>query len=112
MFRIVWRRRSAKRHRVERGANDGGDPLETLNATVDFEVFRPILENAAGSTWSAKGGRPARDVVLEVRVLGLPSLHGLSLAATEKMVRGRLRWMRFCGRGIADPVPDATTLWE
>lgn len=43
-----------------------GDPLETLNATVDFERFRPILERAAGSPRSPKGGRPALDVVLEV----------------------------------------------
>ncbi|MBY6059778.1 hypothetical protein [Leisingera daeponensis] len=26
----------------------GGDPLEALNATVDFERFRPILERSAG----------------------------------------------------------------
>ena len=92
--------------------SDGGDPLETLNATVDFEIFRPILEEAAGSKRSPKGGRPAMDVVLKFRMLVLQSLHGLSLEATEKMVRDRLSWMRFCGLGIADPVPDANTLWD
>ena len=92
--------------------SDGGDPLETLNATVDFEMFRPILERAAGSKRSGKGGRPAMDVVLKFRMLVLQSLHGLSLDATEKMVRDRLSWMRFCGLGIADPVPDANTLWD
>lgn len=92
--------------------SDGGDPLETLKATVDFEIFRPILEQAAGSKRSPKGGRPAMDVVLKFRMLVLQSLHGLSLEATEKMVRDRLSWMRFCGLGIADPVPDANTLWD
>ncbi|NSY39849.1 IS5 family transposase, partial [Leisingera sp. ANG59] len=32
--------------------------------------------------------------------------------ATERMVRDRLSWMRFCGLGIADTVPDANTLWD
>lgn len=45
-------------------------------------------------------------------MLVLQSLHGLSLEATERMVRDRLSWMRFCGLGIADPVPDANTLWD
>ena len=88
----------------------GGDPLETLNATVDFDRFRPILELAAGRPRSPKGGRPALDVVLKFRMLILQSLHGLSLHATERMVRDRLSWMRFCGLGIADTVPDANTL--
>ncbi|WP_139307488.1 transposase [Rhodovulum sp. ES.010] len=52
------------------------------------------------------------DVVLKFRMLVLQSLHGLSLKATERMVRDRLSWMRFCRLGIADPVPDANTLWN
>ncbi|MCW2303430.1 hypothetical protein M2324_001827 [Rhodovulum sulfidophilum] len=84
-----------------------GDPPETLSATVDFERFRPILERAAGSPRRPKGGRPSLDVVLKFRMLVL-----LSLNATERMVRDRLSWMRFCGLGIADTVPDANTLWE
>lgn len=90
----------------------GGDPLETLNATVDFERFRPILERAAGCPRGPKGGQPAKDVVLKFRMLVLQSLHGLSLDATERLVRDRLSWMRFCGLEIADPVPDANTLWD
>ncbi|MDF3607487.1 hypothetical protein PE067_15880 [Paracoccus sp. DMF-8] len=31
------------------GQGGGGDPLEVLNATVDFEIFRPILDQAAGA---------------------------------------------------------------
>lgn len=48
----------------------------------------------------------------EFRMLVLQSLHGLSLEATERLVRDRLSWMRFCGLGLADPVPDANTLWD
>ncbi len=52
------------------------------------------------------------DAVLKFRMLVLQSLHGLSLEATERMVRDRLSWMRLGGLGIADTVPDANTLWD
>lgn len=39
-------------------------------------------------------------------------LHGLSLAQTSSMVRDRLSWMRFCGLGPGDTVPDANMLWD
>ncbi len=92
--------------------SDSGDPLETLNAAVNFERFRPILERAAGCPGSRKGGRPALDVVLKFRMLVLQSLYGLSLDARERMVRDKLSWMRFCGLGITDTGPDANTLWD
>ena len=56
----------------------GGDPLETLNATVEFERFRPILEKAAGRPPSSKGGRPAMDVVLKFRMPVTQSVCGVS----------------------------------
>lgn len=66
-----------------------GDPLETLNATVDFEMFRPILERTTGASRSAKGGRPPFDAVLKFRMLVLQSLHGLSLEgeADQHLIR-------------------------
>ncbi|MDB2407185.1 transposase [Jannaschia sp.] len=49
---------------------------------------------------------------LIVRMLVSQSLpYWLGLKAPEKMVRDRWSWMRFCGLGIADTVPDADTLW-
>ena len=89
-----------------------GDPLETLAATVDFEMFRPVLEGALGRPPRWKGGRPPFDAVLKFRMLVLQSLHGLSLEQTEYLVRDRLSWMRFCGLGPEDRVPDANTLWD
>ena len=89
-----------------------GDPLETLAATVDFEMFRPVLEGALGRPPRWKGGRPRFDPVLKFRMLVLQSLHGLSLEQTEYLVRDRLSWMRFCQLGPEDRVPDANTLWD
>ena len=89
-----------------------GDPLEKLAATVDFEMFRADLEAALGPRDPAKGGRPAFDPVLEFRMLVLQAMHGLSLDQAEYLVADRLSWMRFCGRGPGDRVPDANTLWD
>ncbi|MEM8554268.1 MAG: transposase [Pseudomonadota bacterium] len=80
---------------------------------MDFERFRALLEHGTGRPRSPKGGRPALDVVLKFGMLVLQSPHGLSLEASEKMVRGRLNHFKyFCGLGGADTVLDAYTLWE
>ena len=57
-------------------------------------------------------GRPPFFPVLKFRILVLQSLHGLSLERTAYMVRDRLSWMRFCGLGPGDRVPDVNTLWD
>jgi IS5 family transposase len=89
-----------------------GDPLEKLLEIVDFDLFRPVLTEALGSVDRSKGGRPAFDAVLKLKMLYLQAQHGLSFEATERLVRDRLSWMRFCSLSIADPVPDANTLWD
>lgn len=89
-----------------------GDPLEKLTATVDFEIFRTELDAALGRRDPSKGGRPSFDRVLKFRMLVLQAMHGLSLAQTEYLVADRLSWMRFCGLGPGDAVPDANTLWD
>jgi IS5 family transposase len=89
-----------------------GDPLEKLLEIVEFELFRPVLDDALGGTDRLKGGRPPFDAVLKFKMLYLQAQHGLSFEATEHLVRDRLSWMRFCGLSLADPVPDANTLWD
>jgi hypothetical protein len=48
-----------------------GDPLEKLATTVDVELFRAELTAALGRRDRSKGGRPAFDPVLKVRMLVL-----------------------------------------
>jgi IS5 family transposase len=79
---------------------------------VDFELFRSVLVTAVGPVDRSKGGRPPFDAVLKLKMLYLQAQHGLSFEQTERLVRDRLSWMRFCGLSIADPVPDANTLWD
>ena len=89
-----------------------GDPLEKLAATVDFEMFRPLLKQVLRRSDPTKGGRPPFDLVLQFKRLVLQSLHGLSPGQTSYMVRDRLSWMRFCGLGPGDRAPDENTLLD
>ena len=89
-----------------------GDPLEKFCVTVDFEIFRADLAKAVPRRDRSKGGRPPVDPVLKFRMLVLQALNGLSLEQTEFLVKDRLSWMRFCGLGPGDGVPDANTLWD
>ena len=77
-------------------------------------MFRPILLRALRRVRKRRGpgGRPPYDPVLKFKMLVLQALHGLSLAQTSYLVRDRLSWMRFCGLGPGDAVPDENTLWD
>jgi IS5 family transposase len=88
-----------------------GDDLERIKALVDFELFRPELEKSVPRSDGTKGGRPAFDHVLMFKVLILQAMHGLSDERAEYLIKDRLSFMRFLGLGLADPVPDANTIW-
>jgi IS5 family transposase len=88
-----------------------GDALERVAGLVDFEMFRPELERAVPRADGAKGGRPAFDHVLMFKVLLLQAMHTLSDERCEHLVKDRLSFMRFLGLGLAEPVPDANTIW-
>jgi IS5 family transposase len=88
-----------------------GDPLQRLASVVDFEVFRPVLNDALVRSDRAKGGRPPYDAVLMFRILVLQALYGLSDEQAEFQLRDRLSFMRFVGLELHEPVPDAKTIW-
>ena len=88
-----------------------GDALERLATIIDFELFRPDLVRAVPRSDGAKGGRPAFDLVFMFKVLVIQASHSLSDERTEYLIKDRLSFMRFLGLGLADPVPDANTIW-
>jgi hypothetical protein len=88
-----------------------GDDLERIVGLVDFAIFRAELERAVLRADGTKGGRPAFDHVLMFKVLLLAAMHGLSDERCEYLIKDRLSFMRFLGLGLADPVPDANTIW-
>jgi len=89
-----------------------GDPLVVLSEHIDFEFFRPLLEEAfhAGKDRS-RGGRPPFDPVFVFKVLVLQRLYNLSDEKAEFQINDRLSFMRFLGLDFAGKVPDATTIW-
>jgi len=64
-----------------------GDPLETLEATVDFEYFRGWLVEGLGYGDGSKGGRPPFDPVSMFKALILQAQHNLSDARMEFAAR-------------------------
>ena len=88
-----------------------GDDLERLASVVNFELFRADLARAVVRSDGAKGGRPPFDHVFMWKVLILQASHSLSDERTEFLIKDRLSFMRFLGLGLADPVPDANTIW-
>ena len=94
---------------LERLSKDG-DPLEVLDATVDFEHFRPWLVEGLGYGDGSKGGRPPFDPVSMFKALILQAQHNLSDARMEFMIRDRLSWMRFLGFDLGAPTPDENTI--
>jgi transposase, IS5 family len=87
-----------------------GDPLEVLDATVDFEYFRVWLVEGLGYGDGSKGGRPPFDPVSMFKALILQAQHNLSDARMEFLIRDRLSWMRFLGFDLGGPTPDENTI--
>jgi IS5 family transposase len=87
-----------------------GDPLEVLASAVDFEVFRPVLEDALGYSDGAKGGRPPYVPVAMFKILLLQAQNDLSDARTEFLIKDRLSLLRFLGFGLNEPTPDENTI--
>jgi IS5 family transposase len=88
-----------------------GNDLERVKALVDFEMFRSALEAAVPRGDRSKGGSPPFDHVFMFKVLILQAMHSLSDERCEYLIKDRLSFMRFLGLGIADAVPDASTIW-
>ena len=88
-----------------------GDPLEKLNATVDWEMFRPQVKRYFKKEPKGPGGRPPYDYVLMFKVLILQRLYNLSDALMEYQLLDRLSFQRFLGQGLYGSVPDEKTIW-
>jgi transposase, IS5 family len=55
-----------------------GDPLERLNAMVDWGIFLPILERMDVKPRKSKAGRPVTCRIVMFKMLILQRLHALS----------------------------------
>jgi IS5 family transposase len=89
-----------------------GDPLEKLNNGIDFEIFRPILEEKLTKLAKGKGGRPAYDYILMFRILILQRYYNLSDDQIKYQINDGLSFMRFLNLTIADDIPDSKIVWH
>jgi IS5 family transposase len=91
--------------------SDAGDPLERLNAVIDWELFRPILARIDAKERKTAAGRKPTCRVLMFKLLILQRLHNLSDERLQYQVSDRLSVMRFLGLDLSGNVPDARTVW-
>jgi hypothetical protein len=89
-----------------------GDPLSKLNSTVDWEILRPVLEQARRKKKKSNAGTKGFDVLLLFKILILQSLYNLSDEGLEFQILDRYSFSRFLGLHAADKIPDVTTIWR
>lgn len=88
-----------------------GDSLVRLNSVIQWEIFRPVLEEALRKEPKGAGGRPPYDSLLMFKVLILQRIYNLSDDQAEFQINDRRNFMRFLGLNAEDRVPDAKTIW-
>lgn len=87
------------------------DPLERLNAAIDWEIFRPILNKIDIKSRRNKAGRKPTDRILMFKLIILQNLYNIADERLEYLVTDRLSFMRFLGLDLSSKVPDAKTIW-
>lgn len=83
------------------------DRLDKLDGLIKWYRFEKVL---ARMREEGSVGRPAYGPLLMFKALLLQSLYGLSDSELEDALIDRLSFRRFVGLGLAEQVPDHTTL--
>uniref|UniRef100_UPI00054F15E3 IS5 family transposase n=1 Tax=Desulfogranum mediterraneum TaxID=160661 RepID=UPI00054F15E3 len=89
-----------------------GDPLSRLNEVIDWDLFRPAIEEVRNKKRKSNVGPKGYDAILLFKILILQSLYNLSDEATEYQILDRYSFGRFLGLHVSQKVPDATTIWR
>ena len=77
--------------------NQLNDLLPRLKAMIDWEAFRTRVEGVFPVSDPKKGGRPAFDKVMMLKVLVLRRIYDLSDDAAEFQITDRLSFHHFLG---------------
>lgn len=88
-----------------------GDPLNKLNESIDWDIFKAKLDEWYVRPSKPKAGRPPYDKLVMFKILVLQAIYGLSDDGVEYQIKDRLSFQRFLGLDICDRVPDAKTIW-
>ncbi len=87
-----------------------GDPLERLNAAIDWTLFQPTLEASIYAEAHTKAGHLPYDPLLMFKILILGRYYDVVDEALEYQILDRVTWQRFLGLTAGDPVPDTRTI--
>ena len=88
-----------------------GDPLEKLNAAIDWEIFRKPIRNRIRKENYSKGGRPPMDEIMMFKITLIQDWNNISDDNAEFMINDRLSFQRFLGMELGEKSPDAKTIW-
>ena len=88
-----------------------GDPLEKINAAIDWEIFRDSIRRRIRKESYAKGGRPPHDEILMFKITLIQDWNNISDDSAEYMINDRLSFQRFLGMELGEKSPDAKTIW-
>lgn len=86
--------------------------MSRLDAVMDWESFRPLLDAALDKPAQGPGGRPAHDRLKMFKALLVQRFYNLSDEQTEYQINDRLSFQEFIGWTLADKIPDGNTLWD
>jgi len=89
-----------------------GNPLEGLNKTIDWEIFRPKLDTVHQKKRKSNAGKKPLDTLLMFKGLVLQNLYGLSDDQLEYQIEDRRSFQRFLGLSKHERSPDAKTFWS
>jgi IS5 family transposase len=89
-----------------------GNSLSRLDAVMDWESFRPLLEAVLDKPAKGPGGPRPNDPLKMFKALLVQRFFNLSDEQTEYQINDRLSFQNFIGWTLADKVADANTLWD
>lgn len=92
--------------------SQAGDPLERLNAVMDWRIFTPLINRAFQKTRKSPAGRKPYNRTMMFKILVLQGLYNLSDAQVEYQIGDRISFMTFLGLELNDQFPDEKTIWS
>jgi len=88
-----------------------GDPLERINASVNWEIFRAPIRKRVRKEDYSKGGRKPIDEITMFKITLLEDWNNIADDNAEYLINDRLSFQRFLGMELGEKSPDAKTIW-